>query len=558
MSAIKQPTTMKARPNAHAPSFRSTKPKSAAPTIDLTSLYNLPYSELTSRLSTMLDQEKLDCYRCTDYLGHYPINTTITQPSSSSTITTTTSRRLTPGARTKITHWLYSIIDHFGLQRETVALSLSYADRFLSRNADHPVAKQCRRNVASFQLLGLACLFLGVKTLDVASSCSPSSAATGKSRSATTPATATGGTAASSCDGCSSADDDGNDGDHHRRHGGCCSSDCACDCHRDKGRRAATTRTTATTTTLDAKLLAKASRGCYTSDEIVEMERVVLEGLEWRVSGGVTACGVACHIIALWRKVLLLRRRYGEGQRRRRHRRDDTDDVEEKIHTLVDFTLLQIELSTAEYSTSVLRSPSSVAIAAVLNSMDLLESDDYFPRGDITAFRKLLRETTGVRVQNAREVEEVRRELIEVFDRRTTEKDQGEDEIEEGHRRRWAKSPVTDAAALATDATTSTTKQTKTHPQSKSKSSGALIVAEQSFSSFATAETSHSRSNYSSLSSSHTKTGTRRRRRTRRSCHLSAPSPTCVDGFVVAAAGMRKTTYPGAVGKYCVFIDKCA
>lgn len=56
--------------------------------------------------------------------------------------------------REKICEWEYQVIDHFDFNREVVAVSLSYLDRFLCTRA---VSKKV------FQLAAMTCLYMAIK-----------------------------------------------------------------------------------------------------------------------------------------------------------------------------------------------------------------------------------------------------------------------------------------------------------------------------------------------------------------------------------------------------------
>jgi len=141
---------------------------------------------------------------------------------------------------------------------------------------------------------------------------------------------------------------------------------------------------------VDADILTKVSHGSYSVDEILTMENALLGALDWRLCDP-TASGMASHLIALLA---------------RRQRRSD-----DRLSSVVDFARLQIELSVADYETSVLHRPSEVALAAVLNSMELLD----FTSREEERFAKLLMKETGMDVRSEG-IKETRAELHGVFD----------------------------------------------------------------------------------------------------------------------------------------------
>ncbi len=147
---------------------------------------------------------------------------------------------------------------------------------------------------------------------------------------------------------------------------------------------------------VDADVLAKVSHGSYSSGEILAMESTLLEALEWRLCGP-TASGMASHAIALL-----------AGQQRR-----GNDD---RLYSVVDFARLQIQLSASDYETSVLRRPSEVALAAVLNSMEFLDYSSHEKR----KFARTLLERTKLDAQSD-EVKGTRAELHRVFDNQSND-----------------------------------------------------------------------------------------------------------------------------------------
>lgn len=271
------------------------KKSTATITKSLRSLFDLPTIDLIDRVCVMTLQESQSHYITKDYL----------RPSSRDR---SMKSKVTPIARSKIVRWLYDIVDYFNLERSTVAMAMSYVDRYMSA----PSASKTRRNVTSYQLTCLACLFLATKTID--------------------------------------------------------------------------------TTRVDVDLLVKASRGCYDRQEILDAEQKVLDVLDWRVCDVTSSC-ISDHLLALLMKVVPM-----------------------DIHTsesLVDFTRFQLELSVAEYDISVLRRPSTVALAAALNSMELLD----FTPSQKTVYNRVI-QSIGLCISSS-QVIKTSQELNEVFDRQS-------------------------------------------------------------------------------------------------------------------------------------------
>lgn len=168
---------------------------------------------------------------------------------------------------------------------------------------------------------------------------------------------------------------------------------------------------------IDAEVLAMASHGSYTANEIVETERTLLEALGWRLCQP-SAMEVARHVVALLAgavvPVVVDNERSSSSNRRRsapRHR-------DNRLSSVADFARLQIELSVSCYASSVLRLPSTVAIAAVSNSIELLD----FSTRERRSFARILASLGsggGVVVEaDDNDVEGARRELRDAFDGR--------------------------------------------------------------------------------------------------------------------------------------------
>ena len=222
-----------------------------------------------------------------------------------------------------------------------------------------------------------------------------------------------------------SMDDNNNDGDNNDGMPGC-------GCRRDHERVVARAAANATVyqlvaisalflaakqsdvklTTIDAEVLARVSHGSYSANEILDMENTLLDALRWRVCRP-TALGVAHHVIALLNK--------RSSSSRTGASPDDVDRRRRRTASVLDFTRLQIELSVSDYDASVLRRPSAVALASVLNSMELL---DFTSRERRDLARALADWThpkywTGGMDPRSAEVDTTRVVLRRVFDRRS-------------------------------------------------------------------------------------------------------------------------------------------
>ena len=120
--------------------------------------------DLPDRLSVMV-QLDLTAYRCPDYLckTKEKIKSTRTHsPTSLNGFHVEESRgqrgEVFSKWRQKMAKWSYQIVDHFGYEREVVALSMSFLDRYLSSCSTEIVV-----SARAFQLLAISTLFLACK-----------------------------------------------------------------------------------------------------------------------------------------------------------------------------------------------------------------------------------------------------------------------------------------------------------------------------------------------------------------------------------------------------------
>jgi hypothetical protein len=268
---------------------------------DLLSLFHLSTGDLIDQTLALLGQENSPHYKCRDYLRN------------------ASRSGVSADARAKVARWLADIVDYFSLQRQTVAVAMSYVDIFLSlRNVT--AASEARRSVTKFQLVALVCLSIATKSLEIAH--------------------------------------------------------------------------------LDIETLVSVSQDCYCADDIREMEMIVLNALQWRLCAP-TSLPIAHRAIALLTKVVP---RLACG----------VNNHNTVTSCLVEFTRLQLELAVTDYTSSVLRKPSTVALASVLNSMELLDFDNREKR----AFSRAMTVLTGLDIHSMDFVES-RQELNEVFDRQS-------------------------------------------------------------------------------------------------------------------------------------------
>ncbi|KAL7530251.1 hypothetical protein ACHAWF_003299 [Thalassiosira exigua] len=172
----------------------------------------------------------------------------------------------------------------------------------------------------------------------------------------------------------------------------------------------------------DLEALAEMSCGAYSVEEIAEAEATILDALDWRLCAP-TPQTIASHLVALLAKTARLRDAEDDDARRRRRHR---------IGDVTDFARLQLERSVEDYETSVLRRPSTVALAAVLNAVELLD----FQEEEVRSFQRSLCQWTNGRLNpRSEEAAEVRRELHKIVDGRSSA-DLAEAEVKEGRRPR--------------------------------------------------------------------------------------------------------------------------
>lgn len=147
---------------------------------------------------------------------------------------------------------------------------------------------------------------------------------------------------------------------------------------------------------IDACTLVRISHDSYSANEIIQMEKVVLEGLEWRLCGP-TALSIAYDAIALLAKTL-----------------PSQPNKWRRVSSVLDFTRLQIEMSILDYNSSVLRSPSTIAMASIVNAMELLD----FTSREKHAFSRILKKLLIFQedIFQSPQVDKARAELHNVFD----------------------------------------------------------------------------------------------------------------------------------------------
>mmetsp|Transcript_22551 Transcript_22551/g.40643 ORF Transcript_22551/g.40643 Transcript_22551/m.40643 type:complete len:458 (+) Transcript_22551:134-1507(+) len=107
---------------------------------------------------------------------------------------------------------------------------------------------------------------------------------------------------------------------------------------------------------LDASLMAEISQGCYTTYEILQMERVILQSLQWNMNGPTCQEYVALYL------GLLDPRSYGYDLG--------------AMKKLLDVCVFQCELAVGDYDLAMHFTPSIVALGCVLNGFDWVMADN--------------------------------------------------------------------------------------------------------------------------------------------------------------------------------------
>ena len=203
---------------------------------------------------------------------------------------------------------------------------------------------------------------------------------------------------------------------------------------------------------VDAKTLVNASHESYTQREIVDMESAILQSVEWRVCG-TTSWAVAGHAIALLNKIVHRRAMSTCSSARLSARAIARKGAKKQIQTVVDFTRLQVELSVGDYGLCVAHKPSTLAVASVLNSIELLDLDG----SDVRSFSRTLEKLVGLDIHSG-DVDSARKELHRVFDTQSVSV------VERSSRRGSLSSEVSDQSISLGDATPLPTKSSYVAP----------------------------------------------------------------------------------------------
>eukprot|EP01082_Thalassiosira_pseudonana_P000555 g1459.t1 g1459 contig10:2135776-2136756(+) len=110
-------------------------------------VFTMSSSEVANRIGVMQHQESTT-YACSDYIG----------------IGHQISQRVDRECRVKMTEWTYQLVDFCKFSRNTVAISMSYLDRFLSTSS--PSAQRALVSKKEYQLAAMVTLYLSVKLFE--------------------------------------------------------------------------------------------------------------------------------------------------------------------------------------------------------------------------------------------------------------------------------------------------------------------------------------------------------------------------------------------------------
>ena len=409
---------------------------------DLSSLFHQSTIDITNQLNVMLDNESKIQYQFYDYLqyGHSTYDrgsggsssrghSSRSYTSSSTSRSTSSSHRqsashnrhtkkITTSSRSKIVSWLKNCVDYLNISRECVALSMSYVDRFMSSlpssseahvKRDHNVKREHKKIIQQAYNDATVYQLVALSSLFIAikqlSSTTISSSATSSKK------------------------------------------------RRD----------------IDAITLANLSHNNYTIKEIINMELVILDVLHWNIMD-VTSYSIACYGVAILNKVLYRVHRVNSSSHGGSSRRakDKREKIATQINSVIDFTKIQIELSITSYDTSTLTKPSTVAFAAILNSIELLDSSSQrFTSKEKDVYYDTILELVDVDFLYDRKVDRMRDVLHDLFDEQYVGV-----VITRHDERKGSSSSSPDTVTAALDSKSSGTKKRK----DKKKKSGTISV----------------------------------------------------------------------------------
>jgi hypothetical protein len=114
----------------------------------------LSFADVADRVITMQQQEST----------HYMPRDYILKPRSYTTSSHRHETVVDADCRAKMSEWCYQVCDFCKFSRETVAISMSYLDRFMSTK--HPTATKALCSKKQYQLAAMSCLYIAVKLFE--------------------------------------------------------------------------------------------------------------------------------------------------------------------------------------------------------------------------------------------------------------------------------------------------------------------------------------------------------------------------------------------------------
>lgn len=117
------------------------------------------HDDAMEHLNVMLLQECTSYPCCPDYLHDARRSSPSCQSSRSSS-----NDCVNENWRRKISEWSFEVVDHFGFDREVVAIALSYLDRCMAhKSAPTPMGSTCGVSRSEFQLIAVTSLYIAIK-----------------------------------------------------------------------------------------------------------------------------------------------------------------------------------------------------------------------------------------------------------------------------------------------------------------------------------------------------------------------------------------------------------
>ncbi|KAL7529833.1 hypothetical protein ACHAWF_003128 [Thalassiosira exigua] len=135
----------------------------------------IPLDEIVDRIAAMRLQESSSAYRCRDYIAEDDATAradAVARCGSPCSSAAPRRRRRREGrtpvidrdSRAKMVEWSMQVSDFCKFQRETVAMSMGYVDRFLGTSS--PRARRALGDKKEFQLVAMTALYISVKLFE--------------------------------------------------------------------------------------------------------------------------------------------------------------------------------------------------------------------------------------------------------------------------------------------------------------------------------------------------------------------------------------------------------